>query len=62
VFPRLELLRVLEVSKPTCRRLVLLAEAKELLPPSIVSFLTLILVEVEEFLQPLVTGHTSPIR
>jgi len=51
VFPlRLGLLRVLQVSKPACHRLVLLAKAKELLPLSIVSFLTLILVEAEEFL------------
>lgn len=51
VFPlRLGLLRVLEVSKPTCHRLVLLAKAKQLLLLSIVSFLTLILVEAEEFL------------
>ena len=47
---RLGLLRMLEVSKPTCRHLVLLVVAKELLPPSIVSFLTLILVEAERYL------------
>jgi len=51
VFPlHLGLLRVLEVSKPACHRLVLLAKAKEPLPPSIVSFLSLIWVEAEEFL------------
>jgi hypothetical protein len=51
VFPlRLGLLRVLEVSKSACHRLVLLAKAKQLLPLSIVSFLTFILVEAEEFL------------
>ena len=51
VFPlRLGLLRVLEVSKLACHRLVLLAKAKELLLLSIVSFLTLILVEAEGFL------------
>lgn len=46
---RLGLTRVLEVSKPACHRPVLLAKAKEPLPPSIVSFFTLILVEAEEF-------------
>ena len=47
---RLGLLRVLEVSTPVCHRLVLLAKAKQLLSLSIVCFLTLILVEAEEFL------------